>query len=194
MTLLITTDFHASLPALKGLDKLLQQKKYDGVLMLGDLINPNPKELPYVDQFIDLIKKFNLPLFGLHGNNEPVQAYEKYRQAGINIHLETKTLGNYKICGVGGWGNLTEIGFEDLSVNNLNIDENTIFVTHIPPLPSIKTVNSPLIHLFGHKHVLAFTKQVGNTLQIQCPAAIEGRVTELILPAKTVNFINLPKS
>jgi Icc-related predicted phosphoesterase len=193
-TLLVTTDFHADQKALHGLDKLLSEKRYDAVIMLGDLINPNPSELGYVRDFIDLVRiNHSTPLFGLHGNNEPIEAMELYRQTDINIHLETKQFGGYNICGIGSFGYLNEPGvFEDLSVQNLVINQQTIFVTHVPPRELKAQPHGPLIHLFGHMHVLAHTKQLGETLLVQCPAGIEGRVTELSLPDKLIQFIDLP--
>lgn len=194
MKLLITTDFHDSRSALAGLDILLDRTQYDAVIMLGDLINPRPSEMPYVHDFIDLVmKKHQLPLYGLHGNNEPEEAWRYYREVGINIHLENRQLGEYNICGIGGLGFLNETGFEDLSVADLRMDDKTIFVTHIPPQRLERSVGGPFLHLFGHRHVLAYTKQLGDTLQVQCPAGILGRVTELELPSKTVRFLDLPK-
>lgn len=195
LTLLIVTDLHASRQALNGIDDLLHEKEYDAILMLGDLINPTPVELPYVSKFIDLIKsKHKLPLFGLHGNNEPKEAYKIYRDAKINVHLETRQLGEYNICGIGGWGYLDEEGFENLSINNLILNEKTIFLTHLPPSKSTPPDKGPLVHLFGHKHVLAYCKQLGPTLLVQCPAGNLGRVTELELPAKKVRFLELKKA
>ncbi len=192
MILLITTDFHASQKALIGLDKLCGQKPYDAVIMAGDLINPDPKEMPYVREFISLIKdKHRLPLFGLHGNNEPLEAMRYYRESDINIHLKTRQFQGYNICGIGGFGGLDEPVFADLSVQNLIINEKTIFVTHIPPRANAEPEHGPLVHLYGHLHVHAFTKQVKTTLRIQCPAAILGRVTELELPKLHVDFITL---
>lgn len=194
LAFLITTDFHGNKRALGGLDELLQQKHYDAIIMAGDLINPRVNEMPYVREFIACIKdKHALPLFGLHGNNEPQEAWEYYRKEAINIHLETKEFQGYNICGIGGFGYLNEPGFEDLSVENLIINENTIFVTHIPPRSAEVKESGPLVHIFGHKHVLAYTKQVGRTLQIQCPSGTLGKVTELTLPEKKVNFIYLLK-
>ena len=191
-TFLITTDFHTSKPALEALDRVLGSNTYDAVLMLGDLINPRPREMPYVEAFCDLVTKaHSLPLFGLHGNNEPQEAWEYYRQVGINIHLETKEFRGYNICGIGGFGYLNEAGFEDLSVNNLIINDKTIFITHVPPRKTEAQTNGPLIHLFGHRHVLQYAKQLGSTLQVQCPAGERLKATELILPAKEVRFIDL---
>ncbi len=190
LTFLVTTDFHASPKALEALARLLDQKTdYTAVLMLGDLINPRPSELGYAQDFIELItEQHQLPLFGLHGNNEPEEAYQLYREAGINIHLETKQLAGYTICGVGGFGYLNEPGFEDLSVDNLIINQQTIFITHVPPRQVAATANGPLVHLFGHRHSLAYSKQLGNTLQVQCPAGNLGKITELELPAKKISF------
>lgn len=192
VTFLVTTDFHGNRQALNDLAKLLDRKTYDAVIMAGDLINPRQDELPYVYDFIELIKdKHQLPLLGLHGNNEPEEAYAIYREADINIHLQTRQFAGYNICGIGSFGYLNESGFEDLSVENLIINERTIFVTHVPPRRVEPQVHGPLVHLFGHKHVLAFCKQIGPTLQVQCPAGILGKVTELHLPSKTVEFISL---
>lgn len=186
---LVTTDFHGSRKAIEGLSRLLDNMKYDAILMLGDLINPQTDELPYVHDFIRLVKeRYRLPLFGLHGNNEPEETYKIYREAGINVHLETKQFAGYNICGVGSLGYLNEPGFEDLSVENLIINEKTIFITHVPPRKVEVQPHGPLVHLFGHKHVLAFSKQVGPTLQIQCPAGVLGKVTELQLPLPKVIF------
>lgn len=192
MKFLVLTDFHASSKALKGLAALLTQNEYDAVLSLGDVINPDSRELPYVDQYINTIKHAQLPLFAIHGNNEPEAAYKKYRESDINVHLETKTFNGYNICGLGSFGYLNENGFEDLSVDNLIINEKTIFLTHVPPRTVEPQPHGPLIHLFGHKHSLAFSKQVGPTLLVQCPAGILGRVTELELPSKQVTYLDLP--
>lgn len=193
-TFLIATDFHESHTALARLDVLLANKQYDAVIMLGDLINPPPRELPYVKDFIALVKeRHQLPLFGLHGNNEPEEAWRYYRETGINIHLETRTINGWNICGIGGFGYLSEAGFEDLSIENLIINEQTIFITHVPPRRMEAKPRGPLIHLFGHRHVLQYTKQLGPTLLVQCPAGIFGKVTELELPSKNVTFIDLPK-
>lgn len=160
--------------------------------MAGDLIDPRAQEMPYVEAFVTLVtKEHMLPLFALHGNNEPPEAMGYYREAGVNIHLETKKFGQYSICGIGGFGYLNEPGFEDLSVENLVINEQTIFVTHVPPRKDRELSKGPLVHIFGHRHVLAHTKLVGQTLEIQCPAGILGRATELTLPSLEVKFIEL---
>ncbi len=191
---LITTDFHTSKNSLIGLDKLLAATAYDAVIMAGDLINRRTDELSYVEQFIALVQiKHQRPLFALHGNNEPQEAWQLYRDADINIHLQNRLWEGYNICGIGGWGYLDEAGFEDLSIENLVINQKTIFVTHIPPRNHEPQAKGPLVHLYGHKHVLAFSKQLGPTLHIQCPAGILGRVTELSLPSLKVNFVELPK-
>lgn len=192
MRLLIATDFHGNKRALEGFDRLLARKQHDAVIMAGDLINPRTDELPYVHAFIDLVKRqHRLPLFGLHGNNEPEEAYKIYRDEEINIHLETRQFEGYNICGIGSFGYLNENGFEDLSIENLIINQKTIFITHVPPRRVEPQAHGPLIHVFGHKHVLAFSKQLGETLQVQCPAGILGKVTEIELPSKTVRFIEL---
>lgn len=192
MIFLITTDFHTSKKALEGLDRLLSKKQYDAVLMLGDLIYSRDDQLPYVKKFISLVKRtYSLPLFGLHGNNEPQGAWEYYRDAGINVHLETRQFKGYNICGIGSFGYLNEAGFEDLSVENLIINQQTIFLTHVPPRKVEPQLNGPLVHLFGHRHSLAYAKHVGPTLQVQCPAGLMGRATEIRLPSLEVNFIKL---
>lgn len=189
---LIITDMHASKKALVRMDQLLSEASFDAVLMLGDLINPDTREMPYVEMFIACVKnKHKLPLFGLHGNNEPQEAWEYYRQAGINIHLETQQFAGYNICGIGGFGYINEAGFEDLGLNNLMINQKTIFITHVPPRVVQVQENGPLVHLFGHKHVLEYTKKLGQTLQVQCPAGIRMRATVLTLPERKIEFIDL---
>lgn len=192
LKLLITTDFHADRPALAGLRQLVGKQTYDGVIMAGDLINPHQSEMDYVKNFIGLFKdEYRLPLFGLHGNNEPEEAWRYYREAGINIHLENREFFDYNICGVGGLGLLNEAGFEGLSVQNLVINEKTIFVTHVPPKAGVIPARGPLVHIFGHRHTYEYAKKVNQSLMIQCPAGNRGRVTELILPSLEVKFVNL---
>jgi Icc-related predicted phosphoesterase len=190
-TILILTDFHDSKHALRGLDALLARKQYDAIISLGDVINPRPAEFPYVKAYVETIQKYKIPFFGLHGNNEPQMAWEYYRQAEINIHLENRQWDGYNICGIGGFGYLNETGFEDLSIQNLIINQKTIFVTHVPPRVSEAQRHGPLVHLYGHRHSLAFTKKMGETLLVQCPAGILGRVTELDLPSLEVRFVNI---
>ncbi len=191
-TFLITTDFHANKKAFTGVDSLLSQKTYDAVLMLGDLINHRPSEMPYVEAFCEMVMKtHSLPLFALHGNNEPQEAWEYFRKIGVNIHLETKEFRGYNICGLGSFGYLDEAGFEDLSLDNLIINEKTIFITHVPPRKAEVPTHGPLVHLFGHMHSLQYTKQLGPTMLVQCPAGELGQVTELVLPAKEVKFVQL---
>lgn len=191
---LIITDFHTSKVAYEGLDKLLDRKKsiYDGVLLLGDSMNHTDRELPYVEQLISLLKnKHQLPLFGVHGNNETEAAMKLHRDTGINVHLETQQFNDYNICGIGSFGYLNETAFDDLSIENLIINEKTIFLTHVPPRKVESSEKGPLVHLFGHKHVLSFSNKVGPTLQVQCPAGVLGKVTELSLPSLEVQFIEL---
>lgn len=189
---LICTDFHASQRALAGLDRLLIKKECDAVLMLGDLINPWTAELPYVESFIKLVKEtHSLPLFGLHGNNEPAEAYQIYRQRGINVHLESRQFGDYNITGIGGFAQLDEAGFEDLNPAEIIINRQTIFLTHVPPENIKPSSKGPLVHLSGHLHRPMYTKNAGDTLLVQCPAGQSGYVTSLNLPEKTVKFTKI---
>ncbi len=192
LSLLITTDFHAANKVLEHFDYYLAEHRPDAVIMAGDLINPDPRELGYVDRYLDLVlETHRLPLFGLHGNNEPEAAWRKYRERGINIHLENRQLGEYTICGIGGLGFMNEAGFEDLSIQDLIINEKTIFVTHVPPRTMMPQPKGPLVHIYGHRHTLAFSKQIGPTLHVQCPAGILGKITLLELPSKAVGFIEI---
>ncbi len=158
--------------------------------MLGDLCNSHdPKALSYASNFIDLIKdKHKLPLFVVHGNQEPSTVKFLYIKRQVSVHLLEATLGEYKIVGVG-YGNTLP--------RDVNYAKGKILLTHEPPRAKViaemkkkgSLANSPLLHFSGHLHSLSIIHKIGDTLLVQVPSLMNDRAVTVSLPSRQVKFI-----
>ncbi len=185
LTLWIITDFHHSIEAKTKLLKLLStvvNPEYHLVLSLGDTINNRDEQLPYLKELYQSIVELGFKLGAIHGNNEPTSAYAITRELGVNLHLEQFEWQGYSFTGIGGFGLLNEPVFADLNLGRLAIDQETIFLTHIPPnLPL--PVTGPYLHLHGHLHWAKPLRLYNQTYLLGCPAGIDLKITQIVLPA-----------
>lgn len=180
--ILLIADLHQQNYVLKNLENLFKKRKFDAVIVAGDLTNRSGDALSYARRFLKIVRKNKMGLFFLHGNcdDERVVGYFKKKYL---IHLKSNNFCGYKIIGLGGFG--------DEYSKKLDT-ANSIFVTHFPPILSNKTFkDAPKVHIFGHTHFLEYQKKQGKTLLVQLKAAIFNRAAVLELPSLKVNFINL---
>lgn len=181
--ILLISDFHQQNSVLKNLDNLFSKNKFDGIIVAGDLTSRTFDALDYAKKFEEIIKKYSLPLYYIHGNNEPDNVIEYFNDRGYSIHLNPKKIYGYKIVGIGGFS-------EEYSAN-LDI-KDSILVTHYPPISTDKHFkNSPKIHIFGHMHSLEYQKMHGKTLLVQLKAAMLNGAAILELPSFKVKFISI---
>jgi len=192
MKILLISDLHSSPSTLKGLDELLAIEQFDYVLSPGDVTDRyDANALEYLDQFINLVtQKHGLKLKMVYGNNDSKEVVEHTRARGALLHFDEENIQGYRIAGIGDVESQGEIPggtLKDLS--------GTIVVSH-RPTPQFKALkasgatlsNAPIIQIFGHYHTRAETEQVGSTLIINVPAAMDGRYAVLELPSKKVEF------
>lgn len=189
MKILIVADLHGQKWILRKIDNFLAQNKVDAVFCLGDLCNgSDPERVSFARNFIDLVKKkYRIPLFLVHGNQEADDVKELFRQEGVSVHLSEKRLGKYMVIGV---------GFGEEFPTDPNFAAGKILLTHEPPrLAVVKKMRrrknfagAPLIHFAGHLHHIERAEKIGETLFVQCPTAQNSRLAVLTLPALKAEF------
>lgn len=192
MKILVLTDLHGQRDILAKLTIHLSQQRYDGVFMLGDLCNRHDiKALEYAADFIDLItQKYSLPLYLVHGNNEPDSVKLLYQQKNITVHFNEKRLGDYQIIG---------IGYGDDFPTDPYFAKDKILLTHEPPRAAAisqmeqkgELLNAPILHFSGHLHGMQTIRQIGRTVFVQVPSAMLGKAAVLQLPSIKVEFIEI---
>lgn len=207
MLVFVCTDLHGRHAALKGVERQLEHKKYAAVFMLGDLCQGHDLDaLRYARDFIDMVDSFDLPLYLVHGNQEPVDVRLLYQQRGVTVHFNERKLDNYSIIGV---------GYGDTFPTDPKFAQDKILLTHEPPRskvianmkqktnPDLSTkvgaptkvsqfTNAPILHLSGHLHSIAKVHLIGSTVLVQVPAATDMRAAEIDLKTRKVNFLHLP--
>ncbi len=190
MKIFVCSDLHGQKSCLVWLDRHFAKYNYDAVFMLGDLCcSDDPNALIYANDFINLVQvKYKLPLYVVHGNQEPNMVKLLYIKKLVSVHLLEKKLGPYTVVGIG-YGNTLP--------SSVTYAKDNILLTHEPPKTAvIKNMqaksalpNSPIVHLAGHLHSLARTFELGKTLLIQVPSLMAGRAAQLDLPSRQVRFI-----
>ena len=190
MKILVISDLHNDQPILRKLDILLGKEKFDLAIIPGDINNPHPNNIDYVEALDNIFIKHDLRWLAVHGNNDPSEVINYLNKKDLNLHYKPQDIGGYHLEGIGGWG-------YDLPPYKLTLDQKTILVTHIPPRnhdsnpPKIQ--NTPLIHLAGHLHHLQKYYDLTNTLVINIPSAKStNHYAILNLPNKTPTFHTLP--
>ena len=105
LKILCLADLHSQISALKNLDKYLEnlngENCFDLVLFAGDLTNREKSALNFAQEFLNLMVKYNLPLFFVHGNNEPVEVIDFFEKNNCSLHYRIKEFKGYKFAGIG---------------------------------------------------------------------------------------------
>ncbi|MEM4295581.1 MAG: metallophosphoesterase family protein [Candidatus Anstonellales archaeon] len=163
---------------------------FDAIIMAGDISS----YYIFADQVINVVKSIGLPCFYVPGNNESFEIERKYRDAGLSIHNKVVNFKSYKIAGFG-FSPITpfetpgELEEDEImrQMKNLDIDNNTILITHCPPkgildkgygsisISSIIKEKKPLLNVFGHIHEVVGIEKHENTYFINLPPAKEGK-------------------
>ncbi|RLF63346.1 MAG: YfcE family phosphodiesterase [Thermoplasmata archaeon] len=173
MRIIGVADIHNSKHKVKIINNVISEYSPDVVVIAGDLTTFGPSENARV--IIDEINAEKILV--VPGNADPPEVLEHIKASkGINIHKKEVMIKRMKFVGFGG-SPITPFGCplefpedkirEELS--KLNVDRNTIFVTHSPPYGVLdRTVlgnhvgstsireyveeRRPFLHIFGHIH------------------------------------------
>lgn len=198
MKIFVLTDLHGRRAILPAIDRFLSKHKIGAVFMLGDLCDRNDENaLSYASDFINsIIVIRNIPLYAIHGNNEPDSVKLLYQQKDISVHFNPKVIPTlYPTSGVG--YKVVGVGYGDVFPNDPQFAKGKILLTHEPPranslrqMESIELPNAPLIHFAGHLHTIAQIRQLKSTTFVQVPSAMFNRCAILELPSKIIRFVN----
>ena len=187
--ILVLADIHQKSFVLNSLDIFFHKNNIDAVLILGDLTDRNDEAFAFAKDFYSLVvKRHNLELLYIHGNNEPQDVIDFFDKKGCSIHNNLKVFGGIRFLGIGGW-------CEDIAQSTLNNIKRSFFVTHLPPLKrginkSIK--NAPIIHAFGHSHRNEYFKKEGNTFYLSLRSAGYFKRAAIVnIPNLKVEFVSI---
>lgn len=191
MKVLVVSDFHNQNSILPKLKNHLEKNKYDLAICPGDITQRQTGNIEYLESFLKIFSEKNLPLYAVHGNNDDEAVQKIMREKGISLHLQEKKVGDYRLVGIGGWGDLEEDILEGVSVPK--VDEKTILVTHVPPrIREFQNLqNAPYIHISGHIHRAQAFEKINSTWLLQTPSAMFGRAAILEPEIPKVEFIDL---
>ncbi|MCX6773508.1 MAG: metallophosphoesterase family protein [Candidatus Micrarchaeota archaeon] len=177
MKILIVCDLHGSIEALERIRKA----DYGALIIAGDLQYPE-----YAKEVAKLRDLYFIP-----GNMDmPVLEIMKEK----DIHGKTILLGKIKVAGFGfaspgpfhTEGEIEEKEIED-GLSKLDVDSNTLLVTHSPPYGIFDEVGgghagstairefvfsrSPFMHAFGHIHEIEGSERIEGIEFIKLPPA-----------------------
>jgi hypothetical protein len=211
MRLLALADIHNNRDVIIGLQKILDQN-WNGILIAGDITNRG-----HVSFVEDLIKIIPINTLAVHGNMDTIDVIELLENKGISVHCKRKALGEYNVVGIGGSNptpaytptEYSEDKIED-ELNRLEINHNTILLTHAPPFNSgldmvssgfsvgskairkIIDTKQPRLNICAHIHEKEGKTMLDKTLVVKLGPAMYGRVAEINISDKIeVNFFDL---
>ena len=194
----------------KANDTKEQGKQFDYVFITGDTTNFS---INFVEDVL-----FSFPdCFIIPGNNEPQEVLDFFKAHKNYVHEKRVEINdNLNVVGFGysnitPYNTLNELTEDEIynSMTKLNIDKNTLLLTHCPPngfydlvrdknigSTSIKKIveeKKPFAIFSGHVHEYAGVKKIGETTAVKIPAAKDYKACVVDITNKnlTVNFIAL---
>ena len=208
--MLIISDAHDEQIFLDKISAIWNNGNYDYLLMLGDITT----SVRTIDNFMDKLNKNKKHVFVIPGNNEPEMVLKEYERLGIYLHkkrVNIKENGNLNIVGFGfsnptPFGTPGELSEDEIynQMSKLNIDNNTILLTHAPPngffddvrnahvgskaIRKIIEEKQPLINLSGHIHQRFGIDKLNRTYIMKIPALQFGKYG--IMNIKIINKDN----
>ncbi|MBI3973107.1 MAG: metallophosphoesterase family protein [Chloroflexi bacterium] len=211
MIALCLADLHSNVTTLRRLDALLARRAHELGLVLaaGDITIPGHE--PYAADFVGVVKRHNVPLLVVHGNNDTIEAVETFRRAGVTIHRSEREIGGFRFAGFGGDGTAPH-DFELAEGETLDLRlDGAIFLTHVPPqvrlpygpdVPRTKMVapprpsgdalaGAPRAHICGHIHHIEGVAYLGPTKVVKLRAAMLNRCALLDVRTLRTDFRDL---
>jgi Icc-related predicted phosphoesterase len=203
MKALCISDIHAKEGFLVALENLLNDKKFNLVLMLGDIVN-NGKEINYFEKYLQIIEDADLPMFWVPGNNDIGDVYERMNRSKYSVENKKVEFGGESFIGMGGvpdlWGH--NIFMPEVKPQEM---KNATFLSHIPPKKfvnlkkfdhqeiqkGVDLENAPKIQISGHQHSYWGVGYIGKTKILKLPAGLNMMVAVLDTQSLKVEFIHL---
>ena len=205
MRLLALSDLHAVEMVLEGLASLLEDDRFDLILVVGDITQRGP--LSYAEDLLDVLNGQNV--LAIHGNMDTQQVVDALEKRGIFFHLNMVEMGGWNFIGFGGssptpFGTPIEYSEEQIynELSGMGMNSKTILVTHSPPYDSgvdrtskgvsagsiairrIIEEKKPFMNICGHIHEAEGEAMIGSTRVIKVPPAMNGKALEVELDDK----------
>jgi hypothetical protein len=205
MRLLALSDLHAVEMVLEGLASLLEDDRFDLILVVGDITQRGP--LSYAEDLLDVLNGQNV--LAIHGNMDTQQVVDALEKRGIFFHLNMVEMGGWNFIGFGGssptpFGTPIEYSEEQIysELSRMRMNSKTILVTHSPPYDSgvdrtskgvsagsiairrIIEEKKPFMNICGHIHEAEGEAMIGSTRVIKVPPAMNGKALEVELDDK----------
>mgnify|MGYP001596594155 CR=1 FL=1 len=183
--ILIVSDLHQQRKCLDNLARVLQKEKPDGVICPGDITERRAGNFEYARQFVELCAVRKLPLRVVHGNNDPPEVREYFKNQKVLWHFQCEKLWGAQFCGVG-W--LDEEGSKTIP-EKFDV-ARSIFITHAPPTWTLlfDQKSKPVLHISGHMHSWEGEQERNGIRWVRIPTFMHGRYAVLTLPDQKVNF------
>ncbi|MCC7552671.1 metallophosphoesterase family protein [Candidatus Micrarchaeota archaeon] len=209
MKILALADLHSEERLLEIINMHLKNNIYDMIILSGDITNFGPES--YVKDLLNTLK--NQKVFAVLGNCDPIEIKTLLKNK--NVEGKCKKFDKYNILGIGGAvrynttftkqpGAKTEDEFEK-EISKLDINENTIFISHSPPFQILDNTNEgfnvgskalkkmietkqPLLFICGHVHEECNFKKIRNTTIVNLPPAKELKAGIILINPQNNNI------
>jgi len=197
---------------LHGDETLIDKIAYieaDFIIVAGDITQRGPAS--YAEDIIETLPN----MLAIPGNMDTEEIMDLLEETGKSIHRKRLDIGDFNIVGYGKsnktpFGTPLEESDEKMlqEMDELLIDNKTIFVTHAPPFGYFDEVQKnvhvgskavleiikrkqPWINICAHIHEFEGTEQIGSTLVVKLPPASKGRGAMIEVETRSVSFILL---
>lgn len=183
MRLLAIADIHGKEFKIKEITRNIDEFSPDLVVVCGDITHFGPGE-----QAKSLLDQIPIDTLAIHGNVDPEDVLRYIDESkAVNIHLKECRFKGLKFVGLGG----NHFSKEELDKISSMLDENSVFVTHLPPykvldnaifgihagnrdIRQIILERKPRLHLCGHIHERPGFDKLGETVVVNCSAGRTG--------------------
>lgn len=129
LRILALSDFHGRIEPLEKVKDLIASKKFDLVVISGDLTTRGP--LKIAQKILESLLE-QLPVLAVPGNMDPPELANVLRQLNVNLHGEGVIIDRVGFIGAGGEINLG--GLLNEAINRIRQPvQMLVFVTHCPP-------------------------------------------------------------
>ena len=130
------SDLHASKRALDSMYEIIIREECSLILFAGDIANMG-EPLLFAEDFIETIKKIDLPFLWIPGNNDFGRSYELVSSKYPTLEGKIVKLFDRKFTGVGGSPESWAGHYAGKSPVDSKSVAGSIFITHAPPPVSI---------------------------------------------------------
>ncbi|MCD6411848.1 MAG: metallophosphoesterase family protein [Thermoplasmata archaeon] len=185
MRIISTADLHGKQYRLNQFLEAIEEYSPDVAVICGDITHLGPGELAKI-----MLDQIPIDVVAIPGNMDTKEVLEYIEKSKArNIHLKSVEIKGQKFVGIGDVG----FHFDKKEIEEeVEIDEDSILVTHSPPhgvqdsvflgmhagskfIRKLIEKYSPKLNLCGHIHENPGFSKLGRTVVVNCSAGRDGR-------------------